>query len=81
MPSATSGEITIESNHESTDQIQASLDLGATDTAPVSEASSETPTPAPETAPTDASPEEAPVTEASPAETPDTEEAANTDPP
>ena len=78
MPSATSGEITIESNHESTDQIQASLDLGQTDTAPASEASSETPaaetsTPAPEAAPADASPEEAPVTEASPAETPDTD--------
>ena len=73
MPLVTSGEITIDSNHESTDQIQASLDLGTTDTAPASEASSEIPTPAPETAPADASPEEAPVTEASPAETPDTD--------
>ena len=86
MPSATSGEITIESNHESTDQIQASLDLGQADTTPASETSSETPpaetsTPASEAAPADASPEEAPVTEASPAETPDTEEAADTDPP
>ena len=56
MPLVTSGDITIDSNHESTDQIQASLDLGATAASdavkaetPVPETAAETAAPSPET--------------------------------
>jgi hypothetical protein len=76
MPSASAGDITIDSNHESTDQIQASLDLGET---PTSDPSADAPAEATPTA--GASTDEAPADASAEEATPDPEAAAPVDKP
>jgi hypothetical protein len=75
MPSATAGEITIESNHESSDQLQASLDLGESTT--TDEVKTEAAAPSSDTAETAPAEEAAPPAEE--AAPPDTVEAVTAD--
>lgn len=69
MPSATAGEITIESNHESSDQLQASLDLGESTT--TDEVKTEAAVPSSETTEETAPPDTAEAVTATADETPD----------